>query len=115
MEITIREKDGVIIFDIEGEVKSAVKKILHGLLKDQLANDKRNLLLNMEQVTCIDSDGVGEILSGYISACKSGGRLKLAKLPNKIYLVFQITLLTKVLEIYDDEEKAIKSFFENSK
>ena len=117
MKITIREKDGVIILDIEEEIKRSEKKnlTLHRVVKNQLANGKIKILLNLEKVKFIDSNGVGEVLSCYISTHRSGGKLKLAKLSNKTYLIFQITMLTNVLEIFDDEEKAIKSFFENSK
>jgi hypothetical protein len=36
--------------------------------------------------------------------------MKIAKISKKLYLVFQVTMLTKVLEIFDDEEVALDSF-----
>jgi anti-anti-sigma factor len=112
MEIHAREKDDIIIFDIEGEIRrSDVSDVtLHQLVKDQLDGGKRNILLNFRNVEFIDSFGVGEILASYISTHNLGGKLKIAKISKKLYLVFQVTMLTKVLEIFDDEELALQSF-----
>ena len=112
MEIHAREKDDVIIFDIEGEIRrSDVSDVtLHQLVKDQLDVGKRNILLNFKNVEFIDSFGVGEILASYISTHNLGGKLKIAKISKKLYLVFQVTMLTKVLEIFDEEELALNSF-----
>jgi anti-anti-sigma factor len=115
MEINTREKTDVIIFDIEGEIRrSDITDItLHQLVKDQLDAGKRNILLNFQSVDFIDSFGVGEILASYISTHNLGGRLKLAKISKKLFLVFQVTMLTKVLEIFDEEEIALDSFIKD--
>jgi anti-anti-sigma factor len=112
MEIHARAKDDVIIFDIEGEIRrSDVTDVtLHQLVKDQLDVGKRHILLNFKDVEFIDSFGVGEILASYISTHNLGGKLKIAKISKKLYLVFQVTMLTKVLEIFDEEELALNSF-----
>jgi anti-anti-sigma factor len=112
MEISLREKDDVVILDIEGEIRrSDITDItLHQLVKAQLDGGKRNILLNFQNVEFIDSFGVGEILASYISTHNLGGKLKIAKISKKLYLVFQVTMLTKVLEIFDDEEGALGSF-----
>jgi anti-sigma B factor antagonist len=112
MEIHAREKNNVVIFDVEGEIRrSDVSDVtLHQLVKDQLEAGKRNILLNFKDVEFIDSFGVGEILASYISTHNLGGKLKIAKISKKLYLVFQVTMLTKVLEIYDEEDAALGSF-----
>ena len=113
MIINTREKDDVIIFDIEGEIRRSdiTDVTLHQLVKDRLDYGKRNILLNFQNVEFIDSFGVGEILASYISTHNLGGKLKIAKISKKLYLVFQVTMLTKVLEIFDDEKMALDSFF----
>ncbi|MFQ6069931.1 MAG: anti-sigma factor antagonist [Candidatus Aminicenantales bacterium] len=114
MEIHKREKDDVVIFDIEGELKRSEASgiTLHQAVKEELDSGKRNVLLNFEKVNFIDSFGVGEILASYISANNLGGKLKLARISKKLYLIFQVTMLTNVLEIFDDEQLALKSFYE---
>jgi anti-anti-sigma factor len=113
MVIQTREKNDIIIFDIEGEIRRSdiTDATLHQMVKDQLEAGKRRILLNFEKVEFIDSFGVGEILASYISTHNLGGKLKLVKISNKLFLVFQVTMLTKVLEIFDDEKMAVESFF----
>jgi anti-anti-sigma factor len=115
MEINAREQNDVIIFDIEGEIRrSDVSDVtLHQLVKDQLDTGKRNILLNFKDVEFIDSFGVGEILASYISTHNLGGKLKIAKISKKLFLIFQVTMLTKVLEIFDDEDVALESYFKD--
>lgn len=115
MQIKSREKNDVIIFDIEGEIRrSDITDItLHQMVKDQLDMGKINILFNFKDVEFIDSFGVGEILASYISTHNLGGKLKIAKISKKLYLVFQVTMLTKVLEIFDNEEVALDSFFKD--
>lgn len=112
MVIKTREKDGVVIFDIEGEIRRSDTSdvTLHQQVKDKLDEGKRNILLNFQKVDFIDSFGVGEVLASYISTHNLGGKLKIARISKKLYLVFQVTMLTKVLEIFDDEDKALESF-----
>ncbi|MFQ6109785.1 MAG: STAS domain-containing protein [Candidatus Aminicenantales bacterium] len=112
MVIHTREKNDVVIFDIEGEIRRSdiTDVTLHQMVKDQLDSGKRNILLNFKNVEFIDSFGVGEILASYISTHNLGGKLKIAKLSKKLYLVFQVTMLTKVLDIFDNEEMALESF-----
>ncbi len=113
MKINTREKDDVVIFDIEGEIRRSdiTDVTLHQLVKDQLDSGKRNILLNFQNVEFIDSFGVGEILASYISTHNLGGKLKIAKISKKLYLVFQVTMLTKVFEIFEDEDIALGSFY----
>ncbi len=115
MQIKSREKNDVIIFDIEGEIRRSdiIDLTLHQMVKDQLDVGKRNILFNFKDVEFIDSFGVGEILASYISTHNLGGKLKIAKISKKLYLVFQVTMLTKVLEIFDNEEVALESFFKD--
>jgi len=115
MQINKREKNSVVIFDIDGEIKrSDITDItLHQLVKDQLDVGKKQILLNFEKVEFIDSFGVGEILASYISTHNLGGKLKLARISKKLFLIFQVTMLTKVLDIHEEEDSALQSFLKD--
>jgi len=115
MQINKREKNSVVIFDIDGEIKrSDISDVtLHQLVKDQLDVGKKQILLNFEKVEFIDSFGVGEILASYISTHNLGGKLKLARISKKLFLIFQVTMLTKVLDIHEEEDSALQSFFKD--
>ena len=112
MFIKTRDKGDVVIFDIEGEIRRSDRSELtvHEMVKDRLESGKRNILFNFEKVEFIDSFGVGEILASYISTQNLGGKLKLAKISRKLYVIFTVTMLHKVLEIFDTEESALASF-----
>jgi anti-anti-sigma factor len=114
MKITSRYQDDVAIFDIEGEIKrrpgSDDDLSLHQLVKEHLDTGRRKILLNFDRVGFIDSYGVGEILASYISIHNIGGQLKLVRISKKLYLIFQVTGLTRVLDISEDESAALKSF-----
>jgi anti-sigma B factor antagonist len=112
LEIKIRERDNVTIFDIEGEIRRSDETVLslHQLVKDLLKEGKRNFLLNFEKVNFIDSMGVGQLLACYKSVIDQRGQLKLMKLNPKIRLLFEVCALTRIFEIFDDEEEAVKSF-----
>jgi anti-anti-sigma factor len=112
MTITKRVKSDVVIFDVDGEIKRTdiTDTTLHDLVKAVLEEGRRFILLNFEKVGFIDSFGVGEILASYISTHNLGGQLKLARISKKLFLIFQVTMLTKVLEIFEDEDAALHSF-----
>jgi len=115
MVIKKREKNSIVIFDIEGEIRRSdiTDVTLHQLVKEQLEGGKKHILLNFDKVEFIDSFGVGEILASYISTHNLGGKLKLARISKKLYLIFQVTMLTKVLDIHEEEDSALQSFFKD--
>ena len=112
MVIKTRDVQNVVIFDINGEIRrtDTPETTLHQLVKAELEKGRRNVLLNFSEVEFIDSFGVGEILASYISTHNLGGKLKLCRISKKLYLIFQVTMLIRVLEIFDDCDNALKSF-----
>ncbi len=112
MEINLRKEDNVVIFDIKGEIRrSDMGNVsLHHIVKEQLDSDNSHILLNLKKVEFIDSFGVGEILASFISTQDIGGKLKLTQISKKLHVVFEITMLTKVFEIFKDENSALESF-----
>ncbi len=112
MVIKTRESGNVVIFDIEGEIRRSdgMQTTLHSQVKSHLDRGRRNVLLNLENVGFIDSFGVGEILASYISTQNLGGKLKLCRISSKLLLIFQITMLHKVLDIHEDCGQALESF-----
>jgi len=112
MVITKREKNNIVIFDLEGEIRRSDTSdvSLHQFVKEQLDRGKRDILLNFDKVQFIDSFGIGEILASYISTQNIGGKLKLTRISNRLFLIFQVTQLTRVLDITENEEAALSSF-----
>jgi anti-sigma B factor antagonist len=75
-----------------------------------MAKGHKKLLLNLADVTYIDSSGIGELVSGFTTVTNQGGRLKLLRLTKRVKDLLQITKLYTVFEVYDDEAEAVRSF-----
>lgn len=111
MLIRNRVQQGVVVFDIEGEIRrtEAVEKSLHEAVKEELERGRSDVVLNFRRVPFVDSFGIGELLASYSSVQNMGGRFKLAEVPAKIRLILEITKLTTVLELFDSVDAAVAS------
>jgi stage II sporulation protein AA (anti-sigma F factor antagonist) len=112
MEIAVREVESVIIYDIVGDIRliDETPVILHEEVKAHLAKGKRYFLFNLEHVKYMDSFGVGQLVSSHISISNVGGKLKLTNLVPRVRYIFDVTGLSRVLKLVDDEETALKNF-----
>jgi anti-sigma B factor antagonist len=79
-------------------------------IKDLTALGNRKLLLNLADVSYIDSSGIGEMVSAFTSVTNQGGQLKLLNLTKRVKDLLQITKLYTVFEVFDDEAAAVRSF-----
>ncbi|HCS47394.1 MAG: hypothetical protein A2V45_11370 [Candidatus Aminicenantes bacterium RBG_19FT_COMBO_58_17] len=112
MGIVRRELGDIAILDVKGELgPNPVDEVtLHQRIKHELEAGRRRLLVNFAEVTFMDSSGVGQLLASLVSTQNSGGKIKLEKIPSKIRILFKITWMEGLFEIFDDEEAAIRSF-----
>jgi anti-sigma B factor antagonist len=102
-DISVIELQGKITIG-EGDVK------LRNLIKDQLAEGRKKLVLDLKQVSYMDSSGIGELVGTFTTVKNSGGELKLANLTSKIKDIMQLTALITVFEVFDSVEDAVNSF-----
>lgn len=111
MKITRREVQGITIIEPKGKVTIGEGDIL---LRDEitrlLADDKKRLVLDLGEVSYMDSAGVGELVSVYTSVKNRGGELKLANLTKKIKDLLSITQLLTIFDAYDSVDEALGSF-----
>jgi len=111
MKATIRQVDSVIVIDISGRITLGEGCAqLRELIRDQLSKGNKQILLNLADVTYIDSSGIGELVSAFTAVSNQGGQLKLLNLTKKVHDLLQITKLYTVFDIHDDEAKGIASF-----
>jgi anti-sigma B factor antagonist len=80
------------------------------LIRDLAAKGDKKILLNLSDVTYIDSSGIGEMVSGYTTCTNHGAALKLLGLNKRVKDLLQITKLYTVFEVHDDEASAVRSF-----
>jgi anti-sigma B factor antagonist len=89
-----------------GEGSSA----LRDLLREMVGKGQKKILLNLGEVSYIDSSGIGELVSGFTTVTNSGGQLKLLNLNKRVKDLLQITKLYTVFDVHEDEAGAIRSF-----
>jgi anti-sigma B factor antagonist len=111
MVIEMRIIGDIRILDCAGKIKlgegtTAIRKAV----RDALESRTKKIILNFEEVSFIDSSGVGALLSSYSSVLSDGGRMKLLHPTARIRELLTITKLITIFDTYDDENEAIASF-----
>ena len=111
MKASTRQVDGVTIVDLSGRITLGEGSvILRDTIKDLLGKGQKKILLNLGDVSYIDSSGIGELVSAFTSVRNQGGELKLLHLTKKVHDLLQITKLYTVFDVKDDEATAIGAF-----
>ena len=109
--ISKRRIDGVMILDLHGGIRLGEENAhLHNAIRDLVAKGEKKLLLNLGQVTKIDSSGMGELIAAWTTLQKNGGEAKLLNLTQSVEHLMTLTKLLTVFETYENESDAISSF-----
>jgi len=111
LTITAREKQGVTVLDLSGRIVAGEEcDSLRKKIQELLASNQTKILLNLAQVTRIDSTGIGMLVEAVINTARKSGHLKLANLPRLIYNVLFTHRLVQAFEIHSNEEEALAGF-----
>src|SRR5215510_15678849 len=111
MDIRERAVDGITVLDLSGKIVLGEGDVqIKDRIKDLLADGQRRILLNLADVSYIDSAGLGAIISCYTTTTREGGQLKLVHLTKKVQDLLAITKLITVFETYDSEKEALGSY-----
>ena len=111
LTLTSRQSGEVTVIGLSGRLDSGSgSTVLHEILHDVTAAGARKILLNLREVSFIDSSGLGELASGHARARQEGVAIKLICLPRRVMELFQMTGLHGILDIYADEPEAIDSW-----
>ena len=111
MKSSTRQVDGITIVDLSGRITLGEGSvILRDTVRDLVGKGSKKILLNLGDVTYIDSSGIGELVSAFTTVRNQGGELKLLNLTKKVHDLLQITKLYTVFDVKDDEAAAISSF-----
>jgi len=101
----------VTVIDVAGRITLGEgSAALRESMKDLVTKGQKKILLNLGEVSYIDSSGIGELVSGFTTVTNSGGNLKLLNLNKRVKDLLQITKLYTVFEVHEDEAAAIRSF-----
>ena len=111
MDIRERVVNGISVLDISGKISLGEGDLqIKDRIRDLLADGQRRILLNLADVSYIDSAGLGSLISSYATVKREGGNLKLVNLTKRVRDLLAITKLITVFDTFEDESSAVDSF-----
>jgi anti-sigma B factor antagonist len=111
VKLTTRQVGDVTVIDASGRITLGEgSTAFRDMIRDLASQGHKKVLLNLADVSYIDSSGIGEMVSGFTTVTNHGGQLKLLSLNKRVKDLLQITKLYTVFEVHDDEAAAVRSF-----
>ncbi|MEV7771919.1 anti-sigma factor antagonist [Kitasatospora sp. NPDC086791] len=111
LSVSEREVGDVTVIDLKGRITIGEGNVtLREAVARALDSGRRNLLLDLSEVTYADSAGIGELLACHTTTEKRNGRLKLLNASKQVQDLMMITKLLTHFEVYDTEKEALASF-----
>jgi len=111
VKLTTRQVGDVTVVDVAGRITLGEgSATLRDAMRDMVSKNQKKILLNLGEVSYIDSSGIGELVAGFTTVTNSGGNLKLLNLNKRVKDLLQITKLYTVFDVHEDEAGAIRSF-----
>lgn len=111
MDISERSSGKATIVDLSGKLNlGEATQRLHDKVNSLIQQGQKNIVLNLRDVSAVDSGGLGELVRTLTTMQKHGGALKVANLPKRIEDLLVMTRLVTVFETFDDENAAVQSF-----
>ncbi|MEN6604317.1 MAG: STAS domain-containing protein [Bryobacteraceae bacterium] len=110
-KLSVRKVGDVCVLDMAGRLTLGEgSSTIRDSVRDLVTQGNKKLILNLGEVTYIDSSGIGELVCAYTTVANQGGQLKLLNLTKRVQDLLQITKLFTVFDVFEHEEYAILSF-----
>jgi anti-sigma B factor antagonist len=111
LKLTNREFNGVAVVELDGRVVLGEEtNKLREAVKNLVSEGKKKIVLDVKNVTMIDSSGLGALVAAYSSAKSAGASLRLASLGAHFNQLLQVTKLLTVFEVSKTQEEAVSAF-----
>ncbi len=110
LKLSNRIVDGIAIVDCNGRIVFGEEAALLRETVKSMISQSPKMILNLKNITYIDSGGLGTMVGLYTSAQNSHAVIKLSNLTPRVDQLLQVTKLATVFEIFDTEEDALRSF-----
>ena len=111
MKITQRKVDNAVILDLNGKLTGGPDAdTFRDVFKSLIDQGKKNIIVNLEKVSWINSTGLGILISGYTSVRRGGGDLVIMHASDRIESILYVTKLNLLFKAYETEEEALTSF-----
>ena len=113
MELKTREQDDVVIVDMHGPLVAGVgDRLLRQSMNELVVEGAQKILLNLSNVTRIDSTGVGELVASIKLAKRFGCSVKLVRIGSKVRHILNLSRILPLLDFCEDEDEALREFEE---
>jgi anti-sigma B factor antagonist len=110
LKLATRTNDGVLVVDCIGRIVFGEESsLLREMLKKAVSENNR-IVMNLGEVSYIDSGGLGTLVALRTTAQNSGGTIKLTNLTKRVGDLLQVTKLLTVFDVYNSEAEAVESF-----
>ena len=111
MDVSTHEREGVVIARLGGKLSAGVgDRQLHDLIDRLLGENRKQILLELSNVSGIDSSGVGELVAGLRVARELGAELKILKAPEKVHRILDLTQVLPLFDVHEEEDAAVAAF-----
>ena len=111
VKMSHRQVGDVTVVDAAGRITLGEgASVFRDMIRDLAAKGNKKILINLSDVSYIDSSGIGEMVSSFTTVTNHGGQLKLLGLTKRVKDRFEITKPHTVFEVFEDESSAIRSF-----
>ena len=111
MHVELRRAGEVVVVDLEGKLTAGLgDQLLRDTLGQLLADRHKKILVNLSEVSFIDSAGVGELVAGLRAAQRAGATLKLLNASERVHSTLYLARLLPIFEVYRDEREALERY-----
>jgi len=108
--LNTRKVDGVVVVDMTGRLAAGeAVLLLRNTVRRFVEDGSKKFVLNLGDVSHIDSSGLGELVTTYTTIRNRQGDVKLARLNARVRDLLALTKLVTVFDSYDEEEKAVRA------
>ncbi len=110
MNIDVRElEDDIAVLDVDGDIDLYSASDLRDSVFEQIDIGKTKVIINLENVTYIDSSGIGTLITSLSKIKKINGKMCIINVYDSVKKVFELTKLTTFFKIYTSENEAIQA------
>jgi anti-sigma B factor antagonist len=111
LKLTKRTVDGILAVECNGRIVFGEESsLLRDEVKKAIANNGKRIVLNLGEVSYIDSGGLGTLVALHTTAHNAGGTIRLANLTKRVGDLMQVTKLLTVFEVHTSEYEALEAF-----
>ena len=111
MHVELRQAGDVVVVDLRGRLTAGLgDQMLRDTLTQLLDDRHKKILLNLSEVSFIDSAGVGELVAGLRASQRAGAALKVLNSSERVHSTLYLARLLPIFEVYQDEKDALAHF-----